>query len=425
MSRRAWGYIWLVFLMGVLLGTASFAALPQQPLPWSTFVVLTALATFAQLFSAHAPKHQSYHIALVFLFAGALLLHPFLFILLVAIQHLTEWVVERLTKGPRLRNWYLQPFNIATHIIAGLTACWIASALGGMNLPLVLTATVAAISYLCLNHALIGLALILARGFSWRESQVLAFDNLLIDLVLLCLGYTITVLWSIDPWLILPALMPLVVMYRALAIPQLKEEAQTDSKTGLWNARHFSRLFQAELERAKRFERPLAVIMADLDLLRNINNTYGHLAGDTVLAGIGQILRKTIREYDIAGRFGGEEFAIVLPESGPIEAHTLAERIRRAIEAASFEVSTSPAPIQVTMSLGVACFPDDAGTATDLTHEADVAVYQAKLKGRNRVVCAADVPHDIKLESATTVDRLATPYNAAFMPRQVHPDSGT
>jgi diguanylate cyclase (GGDEF)-like protein/putative nucleotidyltransferase with HDIG domain len=197
-------------------------------------------------------------------------------------------------------------------------------------------------------------------------------------------------------------------------VPQLEKEANTDAKTSLWNTRHFNQLFAAELERAKRFGRPLSVIMADLDLLRNINNTYGHLAGDTVLTGIGQLIRQTVREYDIPSRFGGEEFCIVLLEAGQAEALAFAERLRHAVEAAAFGVPTSSAPIHVTMSLGIASFPQDGATPTDLTHEADVAVYQAKLRGRNRVVCAADVPHSAKLENAPAEDTHATTYAAAF-----------
>jgi diguanylate cyclase (GGDEF)-like protein len=204
-------------------------------------------------------------------------------------------------------------------------------------------------------------------------------------------------------------------------IPQLKQEAQTDGKTGLWNARHFTKLFTAEMERAQRFNRPLTVIMADLDLLRNINNTYGHLAGDIVLSGIGQIIKENIREYDIAGRFGGEEFAIVLPETGPAEAQALAERLRAAVEVATFQVATSQTPISCTMSIGVACCPWDATTVTELIHEADVAVYQAKLRGRNCVICAADVPHSVKLEHAPSGERVSSPYNGSFSPRPVQP----
>jgi diguanylate cyclase (GGDEF)-like protein/putative nucleotidyltransferase with HDIG domain len=227
------------------------------------------------------------------------------------------------------------------------------------------------------------------------------------------LGSIVAVLWGMNPFLIIPALLPLVLMYRALTIPALKQQAQTDSKTGLLNARHFAEVFAEEIERARRTRRPLAVVMADLDLLRSINNTYGHLAGDVVLSGIGATIRKTIRGNDIAGRFGGEEFVIILPELGPDEARSLAERVRQAIEATRFEVATSPTPIRATMSLGVACFPADGDSPTSLTQAADVAVYQAKLNGRNRVVMAGDVPHSIKLEDAAHGDRIETVDTAA------------
>jgi diguanylate cyclase (GGDEF)-like protein len=158
--------------------------------------------------------------------------------------------------------------------------------------------------------------------------------------------------------------------------------------------------------------------MADLDLLRNINNSYGHLAGDIVLAGVGQVIRQSIRDYDIAGRFGGEEFLIVLPETGPREAQEIAERLRVAIASERYEVRTSPVPIHATMSLGVACFPEDAAAQKDLVHAADVAVYQAKINGRNRVVCAADLPRSIGLADAPPDEREVTVYSSAFAARQ-------
>jgi len=184
------------------------------------------------------------------------------------------------------------------------------------------------------------------------------------------------------------------------------------------NAGYFTKLFEVELARARRFNRPLALIMADLDLLRNINNSYGHLAGDIVLAGVGQVIRQSIRDYDIAGRFGGEEFLIVLPETGPREAQEIAERLRVVIASERYEVRTSPVPIHATMSLGVACFPEDAAAPKDLIHAADVAVYQAKINGRNRVVCAAALPRSIELADAPPDEREAPFYPAAFAARQ-------
>lgn len=402
MSCSAWAYIWGVLAAGLTLSVLAFAQFVPATMQWQTFVTFTLLAVGAQLFEAAAPNRHSYYPSFVFFFAGVLLLPPALFVLLVVVPHLVEWAKARLVNSTNLRDWYIQPFNMAMHIIAGVTARWMHSSFhADLGLfPLispVVTVTLVALSYVVLNNVLLGLVLILARGISWRDSGVLNLENVLSELIMLCLGYVVAVLWEINHWLILPALSPLGLMYRALQVPQLKEEARTDSKTGLWNARHFNTLFNAELERATRFNRPVAFIMADLDLLRDINNTYGHLAGDTVLTGIGTLLRSTIRDYDIAGRFGGEEFAIVMPEVGPVEAGALAERIRQAIQAARFEVATSPTPINVTMSFGVACFPTDATSATDLIHEADAAVYQAKHQGRNRVVRARDVPVSVKL----------------------------
>ena len=350
-----------------------------------TFVVLTALTILTQFFEAEAPGRQSYYPHLVFLFAGLLLLPPLLFVLLVVIPHLVEWIRKRLAHSPLLRAWYIQPFNIATHLIAGITARWALTALvpaaTALTSPVSLLAvTLGVLIYVLLNHLLIGLALVLARGISLRESGVFEIANLLSDLIQLSLGYVVAALWQLNPWLILPALSPLVLIYRALMVPQLEKEANTDAKTSLWNTRHFNQLFAAEMERAWRFNRPLSVIMADLDLLRNVNNTYGHLAGDVVLTDIGQLIRRTVREYDIPSRFGGEEFCIVLLEAGQAEAQAFAERLRRAVEATAFQVPTSRTPIHVTMSLGIACFPQDGITTTELTHKADVAVYQAKLR---------------------------------------------
>ena len=153
-----------------------------------------------------------------------------------------------------------------------------------------------------------------------------------------------------------------------------------------------------------RFERPMSLIMADLDLLRDINNTYGHLAGDAVLRGIAQIFRAQLRHYDVPARFGGEEFSILLPETPPDQALEIAERIRRAVAEASFEVETSSEPIRATVSIGVAGFPKDATDANDLIHQADLAVYRAKLQGRNRVQGVSD---DSLLVSNDRSQRLA------------------
>ena len=386
---------------------------------WSAFLVLTILAIMTQFFDA-VNGRQSYFLHTVFFFAGAILLPTPLFFLVVVIPHTVEWLHKRLTDSPLLRHWYIQPFNIGTHVIAGIATQWLYSSLGGNAVDFsfqssVLAPTVAVFGYVMVNHLLIGQVLVLARGMTWQESGTLEIPNLLTDMVMMFMGFGIAALWNLSPWLMLPGVAPLVLIYRALTVPELQREAQTDEKTGLWNARHFGRLFTSELEKATDQARPLALIMADLDLLRNINNTYGHLAGDVVLAGVAKVIRDNIRETDFAGRFGGEEFAVVLPGAGELEARSTADRLRRAVEEARFVVTSSPVPIGVTMSLGISIFPHHAASTKDLIHEADVALYQSKLSGRNTVRSAGDVPHAVKLEFENPSSAAApSQYAAAF-----------
>ena len=131
--------------------------------------------------------------------------------------------------------------------------------------------------------------------------------------------------------------------------------------------------------------------MADLDLLRDINNSYGHLAGDAVLKGIAEVFRTHLRHYDVPARFGGEEFSILL-ETSAEEALEIAERIRREVADRAFDVETSSQPIRATVSIGVATYPRDGQDANELIHQADLAVYRAKLQGRNRVLDATSEP---------------------------------
>src|SRR5262249_35056072 len=230
---------------------------------------------------------------------------------------------------------------------------------------------------------LLAMMLRLGRGHSWRASGLFSFESLSTDLVLATLGVLVTAMWHTNRWLVPLALAPLILIHRSLVVPVLEEEARVDPKTGLFNPRHFAAALSDELDRAARFGRPLSLLMLDLDLLREINNTHGHLAGDAVLQGIAGVFRDELRNYDVPARFGGEEFSILLPETSREAGVEIAERIRCAVAAREFAVATSPGPIRATVSIGVAAFPADAKNADELIHHADVAVYGAKLQGRN------------------------------------------
>jgi diguanylate cyclase (GGDEF)-like protein len=130
--------------------------------------------------------------------------------------------------------------------------------------------------------------------------------------------------------------------------------------------------------------------MLDLDYLRTINNTHGHLAGDAVIRGIAGVIRGELRRYDVAARFGGEEFCILLPSTTAEQALEIAERIRSAAEASRFEDETVPEPLRATVSIGISGYPGDAVDAKGLVHAADIAVYEAKAGGRNQVVLVSD-----------------------------------
>jgi diguanylate cyclase (GGDEF)-like protein/putative nucleotidyltransferase with HDIG domain len=368
---------------------------------WRDFILLSIFAGGAQLFTVMTPRNQSYHTAIVFLLAAILLLPPELIALMALAQHVPEWLKARYP-------WYIQSFNICNYTLASLAA-WAASRpiLAGHEVGGQPTWRVAAAGLLAcvllvgINHLLLGVMLKLGRGHSLRESGLFSLESLSTELVLAALGVAVARFWHHNPYMIPFALAPLLLIHRSLAVPALQQEARVDPKTGLFNARYFASALGEELGRASRFDRPLSLIMADLDLLRDINNSYGHLAGDAVLQGIAQIFRAQLRHYDVPARFGGEEFSILLPETPPEQALEIAERIRRAVAACEFEVETSEQPIRATVSIGVAGYPKDGMDANALIHQADLAVYRAKLQGRNRVLGASSEPLLMPVERST------------------------
>jgi len=168
---------------------------------------------------------------------------------------------------------------------------------------------------------------------------------------------------------------------------ELEQMATRDPLTGLLNRREMSRVLDEELQRARRYQRPMAVLWVDFDHFKDVNDTYGHAAGDSVLRAISRLLLGSVRSVDSIGRFGGEEFVIVLPEMDLEEAQETAERLRR-------KVAEEPQPlgngeeVPLTISVGVAVYPDHGQTASTLCAAADKAMYLAKDRGRNCVAMA-------------------------------------
>jgi diguanylate cyclase (GGDEF)-like protein/PAS domain S-box-containing protein len=167
---------------------------------------------------------------------------------------------------------------------------------------------------------------------------------------------------------------------------QLEMLAMCDSLTGLKNHRALQERLTAEYKRSVRYGSPVSVVLLDVDRFKNYNDSYGHLAGDTVLRGVADLLTVSMRDTDFVARYGGEEFVIVLPHTDYLGALEAAERLRASIEAAPWEMT------RVTVSIGVATLSPNMGRPSDLIARADIALYYCKQHGRNQVIHSQDLP---------------------------------
>ncbi len=170
----------------------------------------------------------------------------------------------------------------------------------------------------------------------------------------------------------------------------VERQAVTDELTGLANRRQFQDTLTRETERARRFDVPIGLVMIDIDNFKSVNDTYGHQTGDVVLREVGRIVRESSREIDTPARYGGEELAMVLPETDVAGAFQLAERVRRGIEQLVVETPEG-GELRVTASFGVATQPGPGADARELVEAADAALYEAKASGKNRTVRATRV----------------------------------
>ncbi|HEX4825021.1 MAG TPA: GGDEF domain-containing protein [Candidatus Polarisedimenticolaceae bacterium] len=166
---------------------------------------------------------------------------------------------------------------------------------------------------------------------------------------------------------------------------ETERSARTDPLTGLANRRVFDEALDREIRRSRRYGWPLTVVMADLDHFKVVNDSFGHLLGDLVLERAGEVLRHAVREADVASRYGGEEFAIVLPETPRVGGFAVAERIRCRIARAFSERGVGGHEVALSISCGLATYPDDGLHAVEIVARADEALYGAKRAGRNRV----------------------------------------
>lgn len=164
----------------------------------------------------------------------------------------------------------------------------------------------------------------------------------------------------------------------------LRQLATHDALTGLFNRRYFFTLAERELERSQRYGHPLALLMLDLDHFKAINDSRGHQAGDQVLRAVASIIQTNLRQIDVVGRYGGEEFVVLLPETARMTALAVAKRLCAAVAVQSVELSGESLPITISVGMAVG-FGDAALNLEEMLERADRALYAAKATGRNRV----------------------------------------
>lgn len=172
---------------------------------------------------------------------------------------------------------------------------------------------------------------------------------------------------------------------RAFLYARIQQLAIVDSLTGVFSRRYCLQRLQEEMVRSEKFKHGFSFLMVDIDHFKNYNDRYGHLVGDAILREVAKTIKENIRQVDLVGRYGGEEFSIIFPETDKTQAGFAAERIRQAIE--NKDIVAYDEKVKVTVSIGISTYPSDAQNTETLIDKADRALYQAKQSGRNRV-CA-------------------------------------
>jgi diguanylate cyclase (GGDEF)-like protein len=274
-------------------------------------------------------------------------------------------------------------FRLLIHLVPGAAASPADHALAWM--PFV--AVAAAVQWI-VNQALVLTAIKGSNPDIRLRDEQFAKEPMYNDVSELCVAVLVTFCVAYS-WIALVFAFPFItLLQRSVRHARLLQDARADSKTGLLNAATWENSAKAELARAVRTRTQLAVALLDVDRFKSINDTYGHLTGDEVLKEIGHTLKTMLREYDLAGRFGGEEFSLLLPQTRAVDAFRIAERVRSAIAGLLIIApgATGGERVHVTVSIGVAAL--DAGSKreyAELMAAADAALYRAKGCGRDQV----------------------------------------
>jgi diguanylate cyclase (GGDEF)-like protein len=323
-------------------------------------------------------------------FAGVLLLPPALAITLAVLSN----VQMRLRVAPRQTyRWVYTGATIVLATEAAAAVLYIGQAHGAYpGLPFawrgVAVILLAAVVRWFVNHGLVVTIILLSSPKTPGKEALGSFSDNIVEAAALSFGAVAALVVTFDPWYMILILPTVLVLHRSLLMRQYELAARTDHKTGLANAVYWSQVARSELGRAERDGSTVGIVMIDLDHFKKINDTYGHLTGDAVLKAVAESLSAQTRGYDLVGRFGGEEFMVLLPGHDPVDLPTTVERIRQSIKTMRVISPDTHQMVEVTASAGVVMFPAGGNDLDELLLAADAALYRAKEQGRDRTCFA-------------------------------------
>jgi diguanylate cyclase (GGDEF)-like protein len=404
--RRALFVVIVVDLLAAGSLVVGFAdGIAPQPRPWPLTLAVLAVAgivsTEASLgverMRRQSEEAPNIDLSSVWAFAAAALLPGPLAALVVIFSY--GYMYLRLWRPDEIPPHRVL-FNTATVVLAVQAAAPVV-ALGGGPTPFRSVVGLAALAagvaaYAAVNMSLVVVVIVLSGpspSLATIRQLLGRGDDVVLEFATLSMGaLTAGAVAEFGPAYAVLVLPPLIILHRAVLVRQLQEEAKFDSKTGLLNAAAWDVEAERAVRRIEQLDGNATVLVLDLDNFKRVNDEHGHLAGDQALVAVAEAIRDVVREGDLVGRFGGEEFVVLLPapngDPGRVAAGAVADRIRRRIEELRIEVATSFGDAVVndlSVSIGGATSPADGTRLADLVKVADAAMYAAKEAGRNRV----------------------------------------
>ena len=296
------------------------------------------------------------------------------------------------------RSWYrvsgVQPYRVLFNVSTVILSCQVAGLIvgatpGGLSLaPRTIRDLVGivcvVVTYSAVNSALAAGALALLRDQRSLRGLLGSWQENSIEYATLSVGIVAAAVLAWRPFLVLLLLLPLYVLHRSVLIRQLEHAATVDEQTGLLNTETWHSLAATELRRARQRGRPVGVLLADLDHFAEVNDVFGHDAGDEALGVVADVLRQEIKFGDLCGRHGGEEFAILLLDTDLARAVEIADRMCARVRSLQLHGQDGDPPLRLSVSIGVAIFPNAGGELDDVLLAADNALFAAKDAGRDQ-----------------------------------------